>query len=154
MKNIKVFLWGAAAGAVVVFLLLRPEQTVPPSTPADDVSSLPTYKTFADQAHRAQLLALATTFKPMVVQHYSMEGRFPQRWSDLQIDEETLHSRDVKQVLLRDGEVILIPARIADGWLSLTPTVSMGGLTVDWDCRTNIDVFVDELCKADERVFP
>jgi len=118
------------------------------------VAGQPSYQTFADKAHRAQLLALASPFKMMLLEHQMMEGRFPDTWSDLNVDASSLTSKDVLQVQLEAGEIVVLPRRVRGGWLSLAPSNALGGMAIEWECRTNIEAFVDSLCRQDGRSFP
>ena len=135
-----------------------------PETAADDaappgpselaaVAGQPSFQPFVEKAHRAQLLALASPFKMMLLEHQAMEGRFPEKWSDLGVDADTLTSKDVRQVQLVAGEIVVLPRRIPGGWLSLAPSSALGGMAVEWECRTNVDAFVDSICRRDERAF-
>jgi len=129
-------------------------ETPPDPNELAAIAGQPSYQAFVDKAHRAQLLALATPFKMMLLEHQMMEGRFPQTWSELNVDAATLTSKDVFQVQLAAGEVVVLPRRTPGGWISLAASSAMGGMAVEWECRTNIDAFVDSLCRRDDRSFP
>jgi len=129
-------------------------QTPPDPSELAAVAGQASYQTFVDKAHRAQLLALASPFKMMLLEHQMMEGRFPDKWSDLSVDASSLTSKDVLQVQLEAGEIVVLPRRVSGGWLSLAPSNALGGMAIEWECRTNIEAFVDSICRQDGRSFP
>ncbi|MGI9432393.1 MAG: lysozyme inhibitor LprI family protein, partial [Myxococcota bacterium] len=61
---------------------------------------------------------------------------------------------DILQVQLEAGEIVVLPRRVRGGWLSLAPSNAMGGMAIEWECRTNIESFVDSVCSQDTRSFP
>jgi len=77
----------------------------------------------------------------MVVMRHQTHEEYPANFEELGMDASTLTSRHVTRVELESGGTIVthLPMEFGAGkWMKLTPRPAMGGMTIEWDCVSNV----------------
>lgn len=98
----------------------------------------------------AQSIAVVSPIKIQSIEFYSQSGEFPSRLEDIGI-----HSKDMKSssyisdLTLGDNGEILIKGNEVMGLdtvVMLKPRLTLGGLSIEWRCYTNIKVKNVDFC--------
>lgn len=101
----------------------------------------PDYERFARAAQLANVVQTLTPLRIMLMEHYQYNGEWPDSVEALGLEPDRLHARGIEKVELLTGGGIRahLSADFGAGrTLDLVPTEEMDGLSMRWDCRTNL----------------
>lgn len=96
---------------------------------------------FARAARLAQVVQTLTPLRITLMEHFQYNGEWPASIEDLGLDPNRLHARGIEKVELLPGGGIRahLSAEFGAGrTLDLIPAEEMDGLSMRWNCRTNL----------------
>lgn len=101
----------------------------------------PDYERAIRAAQLAGVLQNLTPLKIMLTEHYQVTGEWPASVEELGLEPDRLHARGIEKIeLLPDGGIRAhLSADFGAGrTLDLVPAEQMDGLSMRWNCRTNL----------------
>lgn len=104
--------------------------------------SNPEIDQYQRRALLSQALATATPFKLQVTEYAMVQGHYPDSLEALGLNRtdmrDSQHLRDLR--LAEGGRImVLMDARLGElATLELAPRTALGGMSTEWQCRTNV----------------
>lgn len=101
----------------------------------------PDYEGALRAAQLAGVLQSLTPLKIMLTEHYQVTGQWPASVEELGLEPDRLHGRGIEKIQILPGGAIRarLSAEFGPGMtLDLLPAEQMDGLSMRWNCRTNL----------------
>ncbi|KHD09619.1 hypothetical protein PN36_33715 [Candidatus Thiomargarita nelsonii] len=117
-------------------------ESLPSEAPLVESNSVtPNYNVFFKKSVFAQVLASMSAIKPLVMEYYSMTGKYPSTFEEIGLKRTDMSSGKYidDMVIGKKGELIVKPSQeLGDGVIiALVPKETMGGMSMEWDCETS-----------------
>lgn len=134
----------------------RPAPVVSPLVaPAIDPQGvMPTHNRYVKMSMFAQLFATVSPVRMQILSHYTMVGEFPSTLEDMGLKRAEMSTgRYISDVMIGEKGQLFVKASRELGEnaiLSITPKITMGGMSMEWHCVTNVDVVDGRMCTYQE----
>lgn len=104
----------------------------------------------------AKVMSSSNIFKVSIVEYYHSSGHYPKSLSEIGVDGESFTLGPIDAIKLSNTGSGQLRIKLASRffgkkkYIILTPIESMGGMSIEWICASNLDHhLIDKSCKSD-----